>query len=103
MRAVTRRARRRGGRRGRAAGASGEALAVAADLLAMAVSAGLTPYLAVALGSGFAPALVAQGLACVLGATQGGQRLADALDAEALRSPALAPLLALLANSERSG
>jgi pilus assembly protein TadC len=69
----------------------------------MAVSAGLTPYLAVSLGSRFAPAPVAQGLACVLGATQGGQRLADALDAEAARSPALAPLLALLANCERSG
>jgi pilus assembly protein TadC len=70
----------------------------------MAVSAGLTPYLAVSLGSRFAPAPVAESLASVLrGTHQEGQRLTDALEAEAVRSPALAPLLALLANSERSG
>jgi hypothetical protein len=69
----------------------------------MALAAGLTPYLAVSLGSRFAPAPVAEPLEFVLAATQDGQRLADVLDAEAVRSPALAPLLALLANCERSG
>jgi Flp pilus assembly protein TadB len=69
----------------------------------MALSAGLTPYLAVSLGSRFAPAPVARRLAFVLAAAQDGQCLADVLDAEAVESPPFAPLLALLAICERSG
>lgn len=102
MRALTRRRASRQSLRNHA-GASGEVLAATADLLAMAASAGLTPYLAVALGSRFAPAPVARRLADVVEATRDGQRLADALDAEAVRSPPLAPILVLLANCERSG
>jgi pilus assembly protein TadC len=79
-------------------------VAVAADLLAMAAGAGLTPYLALGIGVRFGPGPVADRLEAVLDATEGsGLRLADALDAEALHSPALAPVLALLAASERSG
>ncbi|HET9770104.1 MAG TPA: type II secretion system F family protein [Acidimicrobiia bacterium] len=74
-----------------------------ADLLAMAVAAGLTPYLAVRLAARFGPAPVAERLASVLRATEEGHRLAEALDGEALRTPALAPVLALLASGERSG
>jgi pilus assembly protein TadC len=39
----------------------------------------------------------------VLAAAGAGERLADALRAEAVRTPAVAPLLVLLAASERSG
>ena len=78
-------------------------VALTADLLAVAVAAGLTPYLALEVAVRSAPAAVAGPLAGALAAAGGGQRLADALDAEAVRTPALAPLLALLASSERSG
>ena len=80
-----------------------EAVALTADLLAMAVAAGLTPYLAVEVAARFAPPGAAGPLSTVLSAVDGGLRFVDALDAEAVRSPHLAPLLATLANSERSG
>jgi tight adherence protein C len=84
-------------------GVTADAVALTADLLAMAVSAGLTPFLALELAVRFAPGPVAAQLGDTLRATQEGSRLADALDEEALRTPALAPVLALLAASERSG
>jgi Flp pilus assembly protein TadB len=84
-------------------GVTADAVALTADLLAMAVSAGLTPFLALELAVRFTPAPGAARLGAALEATQGGSRLADALDEEALRTPALAPVLALLAASERSG
>jgi tight adherence protein C len=74
-----------------------------ADLLAVAVAAGLTPYLALELAARFAPEPVAGRVAGVVAAAAGGGRLAEVLDAEAARTPPLAPLLALLAASERSG
>ena len=80
-----------------------EAIALTADLLAMAVAAGLTLYPALEVAARFGPRPVAERLAAVLAAVGGGLRLADALDAEAARSPALAPLLARVAASERSG
>jgi pilus assembly protein TadC len=80
-----------------------DAVALTADLLAMAASAGLTPFLALELAVRVAPTPGAARLGAALRATQGGVRLADALDEEALRTPALAPVLALLAASERSG
>jgi tight adherence protein C len=83
--------------------ADGQAIALAADLLAMAVAAGLTPYLALEQVMRFAPAPVAGRCGAVLAAVRQGQRLVDALDGEAARSPALAPLFATLAASERSG
>jgi type II secretory pathway component PulF len=93
--------RRRDG--GGGGGGHDDGVAVSADLLAVAVAAGLTPYLGLEVAVRFAPEPVAGRLAAVLAAVGGGQRLADALDAEASRSPHLAPLLALLATSERSG
>jgi len=93
--------RNRPGRR--AAAGSDDAVALAADLSAVGVVGGLTPYLAVELVATYGPEPVAGALGGVLAAGAGGQRLADALDAEAARNPALAPLLAILAASERSG
>ena len=80
-----------------------EAVALTADLLAMAGSAGLTPYLAIEVAVRFGPAPVAERLDAALSAAASGLSLADALDAEARHSAALQPLLALLAASERSG
>ena len=85
------------------AGLRPEAVALAADLLAMAVAAGLTPYLSLELAVRFGPEPVAERLDAVLSATESGLRLAEALDAEARRTPPLGSLLALLAASERSG
>jgi tight adherence protein C len=51
----------------------------------------------------FAPGLVAERLDAALGAAESGLCLAEALEAEADGAPGLAPLLALLAASERSG
>ena len=80
-----------------------EGIALMADLLAVAVAAGLTPYLALQVAGRFATGAVGSRLAAVIRAANGGQRLADALDAESARTPPLAPLLVVLANSERSG
>ena len=80
-----------------------EAAALTADLLAMAVAAGLTPYLAIEVAVRFGPPCAAERLDAALAAAASGLSLADALDAEAARTPALRPLLALLAVSERSG
>ncbi len=49
------------------------------------------------------PEQAAGRLGAALRAADGGLGLADALEAEARRTPALAPVLALLAASERSG
>lgn len=80
-----------------------ETVALAADLAAVVLTAGLTPYLAVEVLARSGPGRAAARLEAVLAATRAGDRLADALDAEAAGSPALAPLLAILAASERTG
>jgi tight adherence protein C len=80
-----------------------EAVALMADLLAMAGSAGLTPYLAIEVAVRFGPPRAAERLDAVLSAAAAGLSLADALDDEARRSADLRPMLALLAASERSG
>jgi pilus assembly protein TadC len=80
-----------------------EAMAVTADLLAMAVAAGLTPYLALQVALRFGPQTMGARLEAVLTAAGNGLGLADALDAEAGETAALRPMLALLAASERSG
>ena len=80
-----------------------DAVALTADLLAMAGAAGLTPYLALEVAVRFGPAPAAERLDSVLSAAEAGLCLADALDAEARHTAALRPLLALLAASERSG
>ena len=80
-----------------------DAVALTADLLATAVTAGLTPFLAVEVAARFGPGSGGGPLAVVLGATEGGLSLVDALEAAAGLSPDLASVLALLAASERSG
>jgi len=80
-----------------------EAVALTADLLAMAVAAGHTPYQSIELAVRFGPPPAAERLDAALAAAASGLSLADALDAEARRTAALRPLLALLAASERSG
>ena len=80
-----------------------EAVALTADLLAMAVAAGCTPYLALETAIRFGPPPAAERLDAALAAAASGLSLADALDAEATRTAALRPMLALLASSERSG
>ena len=91
------------GRRTRGGVLLPDMVALSADLLAMTLAAGLTPFLALEVLVRFGPGPVAERAEVVLAATEAGLRLSDALDAEALRSPALTPLLALLAASERSG
>jgi tight adherence protein C len=95
--------RRPGIRRPAVADRCDEAVALTADLLAVAVAAGLTPFLAVQLAADFSPEAVARGLRAVVAAATDGMRLAEALDDEAGRNRALAPLLAILGASERSG
>jgi pilus assembly protein TadC len=88
------------GRRGRL---EPGAVALTADLLAMVVAAGLTPYLALEVAARFGPPPVAERLAATLSAARAGLGLAEALDAEGQRTRQLGSLLALLAASERSG
>ena len=82
---------------------SEELVALTADVLAVAVAAGLTPYLALDTAVAFEPGVVAERIEAVLAAVAGGRRLVEALDDEAARSPALAPVLTILAATERSG
>src|SRR5207247_10357828 len=70
-----------------------EAVALTADLLAVAVAAGLTPYLALETTAAFGPESMADRLAAVLAAVADGRRFSDALDDEAAWTPTLAPLL----------
>ena len=76
---------------------------LAADLLAVAASAGLTPYLAVAVAARSGPPAVAARLRSALAAVEEGARLAQALEAMAARCPALHPLVDVLVASERLG
>lgn len=78
-------------------------LPVTVDLLAVAVGAGCTPFIAVEVTLRWAPAALAEQLDhvrrdCALGAT-----FADALDAAATRLPSLRPLVDALLASERYG
>jgi Flp pilus assembly protein TadB len=79
-----------------------DAVALTADLLAVAVTAGLTPFLALELAAASGPEPVAGRLQAVL-AVAAEVRLVDALDREAAANPALAPLLSAVGASERSG
>ena len=81
-----------------------EAVALTADLFALAAGAGLTPYLALEVVVRFVSGPVAVRLgAALLSAQRCGVSLAEALEAEAETTPRLAPLLTLLAASERGG
>ncbi|MEW6472708.1 MAG: type II secretion system F family protein [Actinomycetota bacterium] len=93
----------RGGSARRSSPPPADCVALTADLLGMAVTAGLTPFLAVGLAARFGPEPAAGRLAAALAAAEGGLRLVEALEAEAERSPDFAPLAATLASGEWSG
>ena len=82
------------GRRGQL---ESEAVALTADLVAMVLAAGLTPYLALEVAARFGPSPVAERLTAMLAGRAAGLALAEALDAEARRTRSLSPLLVLLA------
>ncbi|MDQ3946420.1 MAG: type II secretion system F family protein [Actinomycetota bacterium] len=75
---------------------------LAADLLAMALGAGLTPYLALEVAARYAPSPLAVRFAAVLGAAR-ERRLVDALEDETSASPPLGAVLRVLIASERLG
>jgi pilus assembly protein TadC len=80
-----------------------DGLPLTADLLAVALGAGLTPYLALGVATRSAAPPVAVHLAAVLADVDQGRRLADALEARSTAAPALRPLLDVLLASERLG
>jgi tight adherence protein C len=80
-----------------------DGIPLTADLLAVALGAGLTPYLALGVAARSAPEAVAAHLTAVLEAVEEGQRLADALVARSDATPVLRPLLEVLLASERLG
>jgi tight adherence protein C len=79
------------------------ALPVTIDLLAVAISAGCTPYLAVAVAAEWAPAPLSARLHDVRRSCDLGAGFADALEATAEATPALAPLADALLSSDRFG
>ena len=76
---------------------------VAIDLLAVAVGAGCTPYLAVEVAARWSPAPLADAFAGVLRSCSLGLDFAAALDAGARATPALRPLTDALLSSDRLG
>ena len=78
-------------------------LPVTIDLLAVAVGAGCTPYLAVDVAATWSPPTLAAQLAGVVRACTMGRSFADALDDLAVRVPPIRPLADALLASERFG
>lgn len=78
-------------------------LPVAIDLLAVAVGAGCTPYLAVGVASQWSPPVLAEQLDAVRRDCSLGVGFADALERVARERPALQPLVDALLASERYG
>jgi tight adherence protein C len=78
-------------------------LPVTIDLLAVAVGAGCTPYLAVDVAARWAPPMLAEQLVGVVRACALGRAFADALDDLATRVVPLRPLADALLASERNG
>jgi len=78
-------------------------LPAALDLLVVAVGAGAPPRGAVEVAARWAPPRVARPLQQVLVATDLGGSLAEALEAMAVHSPALAPIADVLVTSARLG
>ena len=78
-------------------------LPVTIDLLAVAVGAGCTPYLAVDVAATWSPPTLAVELAGVVRACNLGRSFADALDELAARVPPIRPLADALLASERFG
>jgi len=78
-------------------------LPVTIDLLAVAVGAGCTPYLAVDVAATWSPPMLASQLGGVVRACTLGRSFADALDDLAVRVPPIRPLADALLASERFG
>jgi pilus assembly protein TadC len=78
-------------------------LPVVIDLLAVAVSAGCTPYLAVSVASDWAPPATAARLRAVRRSCDLGAGFAEALESEARDTPVLMPLIDALLASDRFG
>ncbi len=78
-------------------------LPIALDLLAVAVGAGYTPFLALEVAAGWTPAAIASRLAAVPRACRLGIGLIDALDDLGRAAPALVPLAEALAATDRLG
>jgi Flp pilus assembly protein TadB len=76
---------------------------LAADLLAVAASAGLTPYLAIEAAAVSGPPAVAHRLRAVLAAVEDGTRLCEALEGMGRRDAVLQPLVEVLLASVRLG
>ena len=94
----------RSGRRARVTEAAfARELPVAVDLLGVAVGAGCTPYLAVEVAAQWSPATVAMPLAAVLRSCSLGMGFAAALGDVAQATPALRPLADALLTSDRLG
>jgi tight adherence protein C len=78
-------------------------LPVTIDLLAVAVAAGCTPYLAVGVAAQWSPPLLAERLDGVRRACDLGSGLGPALDGLATATPLLKPLCDALLTSDRYG
>jgi tight adherence protein C len=87
----------------RAQAALSRELPVTIDLLAVAVAAGCTPYLAVGVAARWSPPLLAERLDRVRRACDLGSGLGQALDAVATETPRLRPLCDALLTSDRFG
>jgi len=79
------------------------ALPMTVDLLALGVSAGLTPFLAVDAAAHTAPPVIAEILRVALGRVGAGMRFSAALDAMVIDAPTLRPVANALLASERLG
>jgi len=90
-------------RRRRAVGELAAELPVALDLLGVAVGAGCTPYVAVAVAAQWASPAMAERLTTVRRACDMGASLAEALDDLGTDSPCLRPLADALLSSDRLG
>jgi hypothetical protein len=94
----------RAGRRARVADAAlARDLPVVLDLLGVAVGAGCTPYLAVEVAAQWSPVAIATPLATVLRSCALGMGFATALDDIAQATPVLRPLADALLASDRLG
>ncbi|HEY1737390.1 MAG TPA: type II secretion system F family protein [Acidimicrobiia bacterium] len=87
----------------RAAAAVDRELALAVDLLAVAVGAGATPLLALDLAAAWSPAAVGHSFDAVVRRVRVGTSLPDALAVEGRRMPPLRPLTETLAPAIRLG
>jgi Type II secretion system (T2SS), protein F len=90
-------------RAGRVDAALERELPIALDLLGVAVGAGCTPYLAIDVASRWAPPVVAESFASVLGACALGASFEAALDDAGRSAPRLRPLFDALLTSDRLG